>query len=135
MPSRSVKGRVVGLLALAIGSGAGCNLWLTEGDLAVQRATKEFSCPAGKTGILSRSDIYPGLFDVDACGQRARYHCILGKLWTCIREPDPAHWHSEPSLCVRHDATTSKPAACVEPLRPEPKPEPAQPTVDKEPLL
>jgi len=124
MDGRSGNGRGVWLLALAIavGSGAGCSGLPPLGDLAAQRATREFSCPRDKIGILSRADIYDGIVDVDACGQRARYQCFRGHLFSCIREPDPAHWDSEPALCITHDAGTSKPAGCYEIPHADPSP-------------
>lgn len=137
MDGRSGNGRAVGVLVLAIasGTGVGCGSFPTLGDVAARRATQEFSCPRDKIGILSRSDIYDGIVDVEACGQRARYFCFVGRLFTCVREPDPAHWDSDPSLCVTHDATTSKPAGCFDAPQADPAPASVRPVFDKDHLI
>ena len=70
----------------------------TLGDLALKRASREFSCPVERIGIIQRADIDGGLFDIEACGQRARYSCFSGRhhMNHCTREPDPARWLPDP---------------------------------------
>lgn len=117
MHFRSRVARVVRLLLVPIASVSvtGCASAIV-GDAAVQRATREFSCPADSIGVLNRADIYEGLVDVEACGHRARYMCIWGQvIWQCVREPDPARWDSSPSLCSQHDGLNPKPAGCLRP--------------------
>ena len=107
------------LLAIVSASVAGCASAIV-GDAAVQRATREFACPADKIGVLDRTDISEGLVDVEACGHRARYMCVWGHIaWQCVREPDPARWDPDPVLCSQHDGLKPKPAGCLGPGRAE----------------
>ena len=70
-----------------------------RGEHAIQRAPKEFACPPAKIGVIKRTDISEDLYDLDACGQRARYSCPTNKDTTqCIREPDPAEWDPDPKM-------------------------------------
>ena len=70
-----------------------------RGKQAIQRAAKEFACPPEKIGVIKRTDISEDLYDLDACGQRARYSCPTNKDTTqCIREPDPAQWDPDPRM-------------------------------------
>jgi hypothetical protein len=65
--------------------------------LAVDRASHEFACPAEAVRLLERRDVAFGLFDVEACGSRARYMCFTAKHTSrCIREPDPPQWRPDP---------------------------------------
>ena len=74
-----------------------------------RRAAREFGCPRERIGILDRSDVAYGLYDLAACGQRARYMCV--GISRCIREPDPPKWDPDPALCFSNDPK-QKPAGC-----------------------
>lgn len=98
------------MLVVATASLAACN---TTGGLAVRRASGEFSCPEERINVLDRSDITDGLFDVEACGKRARYACINGQYaHQCVREPDPPRWVPDPAICGGQDAAKPKPERC-----------------------
>ena len=105
----------VPMLALLLTGVAGCLLGMIDpgphwpSESAFTRAAKEFSCPYDQIAVLERKEISADLFDVEACGQRARYHC---QPTTCIREPDPARWDPDPVLCRSPDAVKGKPASC-----------------------
>ena len=111
-PSSS-KNEPIGAIALvaawALFSPLGCAATWLPGDVAIQRAAREFSCPPPKISIVQRSDVADSVFDLAACGQRVRYSCLLdgayaeGAIYTdspyrCIREPDPAKWDPDPTL-------------------------------------
>jgi hypothetical protein len=65
--------------------------------MAIERASNEFACPVERVRIIERSDIETGLFDLEACGGRARYTCFVAKhVRRCIREPDPPAWNPDP---------------------------------------
>lgn len=85
-----------GVLSAAIClAGTGC---VSLADVAVNRASREFVCPADRIGILARSDISMNLYDLEACGHRARYSCLESENLpaTCVREPDPPKWDPDP---------------------------------------
>jgi hypothetical protein len=77
------------------------------GDFAVERASKEFDCPTAKIGVIQRTDISGGVYDLEACGQRVRYSCRWlpddNLLLTendpnqCVRERDPPKWDPDPA--------------------------------------
>jgi hypothetical protein len=70
-----------------------------RGEHAVQRASREFACPPERIGVIKRTDISEDLYDLDACGQRARYSCPKnGHTTQCIREPDPTQWDPDPRM-------------------------------------
>jgi len=77
-------------------AGLSACIWTT--DVVVQRASREFGCPAANVVAVERSDIADQLYDVAACGQRARYTCIYGENVPiqCIREPNPPRWDPDP---------------------------------------
>jgi hypothetical protein len=94
------------VLAACSLSVAGCVLSSTP--IAVQRASREFGCPVEKVGMIPRSDIASSVYDVAACGQRARYSCFWlengaylegNQLLSdgCAREPDPPKWDPDPA--------------------------------------
>ena len=58
-------------------------------EMARVRAANELRCPGAQVGVAPRPDISDGTFDVDACGQRARYTCFANgaKELGCAREP------------------------------------------------
>lgn len=87
------------LVLLCLGV-AGC--W-SFGDMAVHRASNEFSCQPEKVQIIERADISAGLFDVEACGHRARYICFVAEHAhrRCVREPDPPQWAPDPKDTAR----------------------------------
>ena len=76
----------LGLLACLVVASASC---VTTRTLARDRATKEFNCPEDQVTLDQRHDLSPGTYDVQACGQRVRYTCMVihhGRS-TCTREP------------------------------------------------
>lgn len=105
---RESRGRLLGLAVVAawfcLGA-AGCRT--LTGDLAVQRASKEYVCPTEKVGVIQRSDISDHVYDLEACGQRVRYSCRSlpddNLLLTendpnqCVREKDPPKWDPDPA--------------------------------------
>ena len=105
----------MGVLVLFFG--AGC---ATTGDSAIQRASREFSCPEERIGLIERTDISNSLYDIEACGQRARYMCVMSKDrevgTTCMREPDPPKWDPDP----KDVANLPKPRGLSDPLRTSP---------------
>jgi hypothetical protein len=78
--------------------------------VAVPRASRELNCPSQRITVVERDDISPGLYDVGACGRRARYHCFgLDAYYPaepfqasvspqCTREPDPERWDPDPTM-------------------------------------
>jgi hypothetical protein len=100
---------------------AGCRT--LPGDLAVQRASKEFVCPTEKIGVIQRSDISDHVYDLEACGQRVRYSCRSlpddNLLLTendpnqCVREKDPPKWDPDPAAI----ATLPRPSSPVRLVR------------------
>lgn len=62
----------IGVLVLFFGVGCA-----TTGDRAIRRASREFSCPEEEIGLIERTDISDNLYDIEACGHRARYLCII----------------------------------------------------------
>jgi hypothetical protein len=85
------------LFGVCLGTG-GC--FGTESAL-VHRASVELACPSEQISIVQRADIADTLYDVGACGQRARYSCFwIGSDGTtavpCVREPDPRRWDPDP---------------------------------------
>ena len=100
-----MRARVGPLVIVALAGGAamcgGC-----AGDALVERASNEFACPRERIEVIDRGDIAAGLYDLDACGSRARYMCIqvgrrpgsVGAAVQCIHEPDPPRWDPDPTL-------------------------------------
>jgi hypothetical protein len=65
----------------------------------VIRASGELTCPSERLNLLERGDLGPGVYDVEACGRRARYTCIEQQkqsTMTCVHEPDPPAWDPDP---------------------------------------
>jgi hypothetical protein len=96
--------RRVVMLAVCLAAG-GC--LVTPESVAVHRASREFGCPSEKVAVVQRADISESLYDVAACGQRARYSCIYTDLVQpdtymsmsqCVREPDPPKWDPDPTM-------------------------------------
>jgi hypothetical protein len=92
------------MLAALLGVG-GC--LATPESVAVNRASREFACPSEKIAVVQRADISESLYDVAACGQRARYSCIYTdfvqtatytSMSQCVREPDPPKWDPDPTM-------------------------------------
>lgn len=78
-------------------------------EAAFARASNEFGCPRERIFMIDRQDIAAGLYDVDACGARARYMCLsteeMDPAGSCVREPDPPQWSPDPALLAsRRDA-------------------------------
>ena len=105
MSPRRVGLRAVMIVAVASACAgiAGCVL---PGDVAIRRASREYSCPDEKIGVIQRSDISPDVYDLYACGHRARYSCfdadpqegscVAEDCVHCVREPDPERWDPDP---------------------------------------
>lgn len=84
-------------LALAV---AGC---VTFPGPLIQRAANELECDATRVNVVQRGDIGYELYDVEACGHRARYSCVGAagdEPYHCIHEPDPARWDPDPKLAA-----------------------------------
>jgi hypothetical protein len=70
----------------------------------VQRASAELVCPPEQISIVHHADIAYSVYDVGACGERARYSCLWIDSDTvvggaqCVREPDPRRWDPDPLL-------------------------------------
>jgi hypothetical protein len=85
-------------------------------ESVLHRAALDAHCPIQKINVLSREDIGEDLYDVEACGFRARYQCdaddeplvgtpaaLAGAVTACARQPDPAVWDPDPAtLPVPH---------------------------------
>jgi hypothetical protein len=67
---------------------------------AVNRASREFACPADRIAAVERDDIADNVYDVNACGNLVRYSCISSQHvpTRCTREPDPPRWDLDPAL-------------------------------------
>ncbi len=90
-------GRVLVLMSLGVAP-FGCAIQLE----AVNRASREFSCPPEQIAAVQRTDIASNVYDLDACGTMVRYSCISGENTPvqCTREPDPMRWDLDPALVV-----------------------------------
>jgi hypothetical protein len=103
---RGAHSSIIRIGVLVLFFGVGC---ATAGDRAIQRASREFSCPEEKIGLIERADISENLYDIEACGQRARFMCVLSKRVdapsrsdiSCMREPDPPKWDPDPKDVAR----------------------------------
>jgi len=61
---------------------------VTLESLARTRASHEFKCPEQQVVLNSRPELSDGTYDVEACGQRARYTCSAYHYQhICAREP------------------------------------------------
>lgn len=93
------RARVGPLVVFAVAGGVamcgGC-----APDALIQRASNEFGCPQQRIEVIDRWDIAAGLYDVDACGSRARYMCFQTRRSSgaCVHEPDPPRWDPDPTL-------------------------------------
>jgi hypothetical protein len=66
---------------------AGC---VTSEGLARTRAANEFHCPEDQIVLTPQESLSDGTYDVNACGHRARYTCLVAQsAHGCMREPDP----------------------------------------------
>jgi hypothetical protein len=101
----------------------------------VDRTAREFGCPPERINVIWRDDIAPHLFDVEACGNRARYTCVptygsgttMGlhghaTMYTyraddvCVREPAPPVWNPDPALAANlPKVADSWPSVCANP--------------------
>jgi hypothetical protein len=89
--------RVFAALAFALGALAldGCFAPVT---IPVERAMTEFKCARQNINVIERDDVGRDVFDVEACGRHARYHCIFANTaMSCAREPDPPTWSPDPA--------------------------------------
>lgn len=66
---------------------------------AVNRASREFSCPAERIAAVQRADIAENVYDLNVCGAMVRYSCISGEETPvqCTREPPPPRWDLNPA--------------------------------------
>ena len=72
-------------------------------DALIRRAANELQCDAVRVNVIERGDIDYEVYDVEACGRRARYACVGGNRYEeyhCIREPDPPAWDPDPALAA-----------------------------------
>jgi hypothetical protein len=69
---------------------------------AIERASREFSCPRARIAAVERNDVASNVYDLDVCGARVRYSCITGEggFVQCTREPAPPSWDLDPALVV-----------------------------------
>jgi hypothetical protein len=69
---------------------------------AVNRASREFSCPSERIAAVQRADIARNVYDLNACGTMVRYSCIWGEHTPaqCTREPSPATWDIDPGQAL-----------------------------------
>jgi hypothetical protein len=87
-------------VAALVAAGAGCGVYYSP---LVRRASNEFGCSPAQINVIERGDIGYQLYDVDACGTRARYSCVSATRYEpghCIREPDPPRWDPDPALAA-----------------------------------
>jgi hypothetical protein len=82
------------MIAVLVVAGGGCQLQ----HALIRRASKEYHCPPANISVIARHDIQYDTFDVDVCGQRARYTCVGGghAPYRCVHEPDPRQWDPDP---------------------------------------
>ena len=105
----------ISLAVLILFFGVGC---ATVGDRAIQRASREFTCPEERIGLIERADISNNLYDIEACGHRVRYMCVTPYRSdiSCLREPDPSKWDPDP----KEVAGLPKPQGTYDRLRSSP---------------
>lgn len=86
-------------LALLAASVGGCIPYV---DPLIQRASAELGCEPTMINMIERGDIGYAVFDVEACGHRARYTCVGGRHepYHCIHEPDPRIWDPDPAVAA-----------------------------------
>ncbi|HEY7376919.1 MAG TPA: hypothetical protein VIF57_32470 [Polyangia bacterium] len=102
-------------LAASAAGAAGC--MAGPQTVAVQRASNEFSCPADRIAVVQRGDISDSVYDVAACGRRARYSCFwidadsVAASARCVREPDPPRSDPDPMAL----ASLPRPPSAAEP--------------------
>ena len=87
-------------------------------DALIRRASHEFECDPIRINAIERADIGYEVYDIEACGQRARYTCTGGhrhEPYHCVHEPDPRRWDPDPALAaiIPSSAATSAPPAGV----------------------
>jgi len=81
---------------------------------AVNRASREFSCPSERIAAVQRADIASNVYYLNVCGAMVRYSCIdvCGAMAgtscvsventpvQCTREPPPPRWDLDPAQVV-----------------------------------
>jgi len=83
---------------------------LAPEEAAVQRASRELNCPENDIVAIERDDISASVYDIGACGQRARYDCFYAAesarhvRTQCVREPDPPRWDPDPTTIAKPPA-------------------------------
>jgi hypothetical protein len=95
------------LVVVACLSACGC---VRAEESVLHRAALDGHCPMQKISVLSRDDLADDLYDVEACGFRARYRCdaddvpligtpaaLAGAVTACVRQPDPSVWDPDPA--------------------------------------
>jgi hypothetical protein len=110
------------ILTLAAGTIGAAGCMAGPQTVAVQRASNEFRCPDQEIAVIQRSDISDSVYDVSACGRRARYSCFwvdedsIAASAQCVREPDPLPSDPDPVALVslrRHRSATPDAYASV----------------------
>jgi hypothetical protein len=96
-----MNGRAHLLLTLGAGTLGAAGCLAGPQTVALQRASHEFACAGDKVAVVQRGDISDSVYDVAACGHRARYSCFwVGQDATasvqCVREPDPSASDPDP---------------------------------------
>jgi hypothetical protein len=86
------------VVALVAALASGC---YDAAEVARDRARNEFHCPPERVVLSPREDLSPYTFDIDACGQRARYTCPRPHRLheaACVREPAPPDVTGAPAV-------------------------------------
>src|SRR5215471_14104576 len=89
------------MLAVVAAGAVGCFPY--QQHPLIHRASNEFQCAPARINVVARRDLSYGLYDVEACGYRARYSCFGGyryEPYRCMREADPPKWDPDPALAV-----------------------------------
>ena len=103
-----------GTLSLMLAAFSASACIVTPLTLARTRASREFNCPEEAVQLRQRTDFSWNTYDVNACGHRARYTCIVSRYTNaCAREP------------MEPDATAPQPAPSASEAAP-PSLQPAQ---------
>ena len=93
--SRGRLQEVVLAAAAMTAAGPACLALAGPREMAVNRASQEFFCPGEEVAVAQRPEVSPDVYDVEACGYRARYLCFADGWWRergCRREATPPVW-------------------------------------------
>jgi hypothetical protein len=92
----SVRLSIVAVVGVAV---SGCSMT----HPLIHRVSNEFECAPARINVVARRDVSFELYDVEACGHRARYSCVGGgryEPYHCVHEPDPPKWDPDPALAA-----------------------------------